>query len=63
MEPWDPANGLRVGGLVGGLVGAAVIAFTGFTHFWVIAATGAIGGAIGFWSEKRKQRHDPGKQE
>jgi uncharacterized membrane protein len=50
---------LRVGGLVGGLVGAAVIALTGFTHFWVILVTGAIGGAIGFWSEKRKQRQHP----
>ena len=63
LEPWDPANGLRVGALSGGLVGALVIALTGFTHFWVIAVTGLLGGAVGFWSEKRKQRRPTGHDE
>lgn len=55
-QPWDPANGLRVGIMVGGLIGAAVIALTGLERFWILAATGTIGGAVGYCSEKRKQR-------
>ncbi|MGI9616482.1 MAG: hypothetical protein ACR2QO_26435 [Acidimicrobiales bacterium] len=57
-QPWDPANGLRVGMFVGALVGTAVAAL-GFAHFWVVAACATIGGAVGFWSEKRKQRDRP----
>lgn len=54
-QPWDPANGLRVGILAGGFVGAGVIALTGIASFWIVAAFAAIGGAIGYWSEKRAQ--------
>ncbi len=54
-QPWDPANGLRVGVVAGGLLGAALLAVTGFANFWVVGLAGAVGGAVGFWSEKRKQ--------
>ena len=60
-QPWDPANGLRVGALVGALLGAAVTGLVGFLNFWAIAATAAIGGAVGYWSEKRRQRDPPGQ--
>lgn len=52
-QPWDPANGLRVGTLTGGLVGAAVVAITGLSNIWIIAVGGAIGGGLGWWSQKR----------
>lgn len=55
-QPWDPANGLRAGVLAGGLAGALLVAITGFFHFWVVALAGIAGGAIGFWSERRKQQ-------
>jgi len=54
--PWDPLNGARVGAVVGALAGAALIALSGVASFWMIAGCGAIGGALGYWSEKRKQR-------
>ncbi|MDH3678868.1 MAG: hypothetical protein OEV40_02840 [Acidimicrobiia bacterium] len=54
-EPWDPANGLRVGILAGGVVGAVVAVVSGVAHFWVVALGGVIGGGIGWWSERRKQ--------
>jgi hypothetical protein len=57
--PWDPLNGARVGAVAGALVGAvltALTALTGLASFWVIAGCGAVGGGIGYWSEKRKQR-------
>lgn len=53
-QPWDPANGLRIGALSGGLVGAAVVALTGLSNAWIVAVGGAVGGAIGHWSQKRK---------
>ena len=58
-QPWDPANGLRVGVAVGALLGGAVVAVTG-PHLSVVAAGAAVGGAIGLWSEKRKQRQPDG---
>ncbi len=54
-QPWDPANGVRVGVLIGGLFGAALVSLSGIWSFWIVAACGAIGGGIGYWSEKRKQ--------
>lgn len=53
---WDQAIGLRIGLAVGGLLGALIIALTGIVSFWILVFTAAIGGAIGFWSEKRKHR-------
>ncbi len=53
-QPWDPANGLRVGGFVGAILGGALVAITGFRSFWIVAVGGAAGGAIGFWSQKRQ---------
>ena len=53
--PWDPANGFRIGALTGGLIGIALIAVSEFTALLVIPFA-AIGGAVGYWSEKRKQR-------
>jgi hypothetical protein len=61
-QPWDPANGLRVGTMVGGMVGAAFIAATGLFSFWLIAVPGVVGGCLGYWSEKRKQPDRPRKQ-
>lgn len=53
-QPWDAANGLRVGILAGGLIGVAVIALTNVSSFWIVVACGVVGGGIGFWSGKRR---------
>ncbi|MFH1331224.1 MAG: hypothetical protein ABIJ48_11300 [Actinomycetota bacterium] len=49
-------NGLRVGALVGGLLGAIATAATSVTNVWLVFAGAAGGGAIGFWSERRSLR-------
>ena len=54
--PWDPWNGARVGGLAGGIVGILVTVVSSMTSFWLVLVGAAIGGGIGYWSEKRKQR-------
>ena len=53
-QPYDPLSGLRVGAVAGGILGAAVIAVTSFAEVWLMLVGAVIGGAIGFWSEKRK---------
>lgn len=57
--PWDPVNGMRVGAMVGGLVGALAMTITGLANLWIVIGGGVIGGAVGFWSEKRNQRNRP----
>jgi hypothetical protein len=55
-QPWDPANGLRIGALGGALVGGAIVALSGVLSFWIVAGSGVVGGGIGYWNEKKKQR-------
>jgi predicted MFS family arabinose efflux permease len=59
-EPWDPVNGLRIGAFTGAVIGAVLIALSGVASFWIVAGCGAIGGGVGYWAEKRKQRPPPG---
>ena len=54
-EPWDPANGLRIGGFIGALVGGLISITVSTGLVWLVGVFGAIGAAVGFWSEKRKQ--------
>ena len=58
--PWDPVNGLRIGAFTGALFGAGLIFLSGVASFWIVAGCGAIGGGVGYWAEKRKQRPRPG---
>lgn len=60
-QPWDPANGLRVGVFVGALYGTGLVAVTGFSSFWLVAIAGGAGGAVGFWTEKAKQSGSNGR--
>jgi hypothetical protein len=53
-QPLDPVNGLRVGTLLGTLLGAAIVAISGLLSFWIVAGLGLIGGAIGYWMEKQR---------
>lgn len=55
-QPYDSLNGLRIGALVGGLVGAAVAAVARIP--WLILAGAAVGGGVGFWFERRKIRSE-----
>jgi uncharacterized membrane protein len=54
MAVHDPVNGLRVGMLAGGLLGALVTVLTSVGFVWVVFVLGLIGGAIGFWTERRR---------
>lgn len=56
QQVYDPLNGLRVGTLAGGLLGAAATAMTGVANWWFVLVGGAIGGATGYWSESRRLR-------
>lgn len=54
QQPYDSLNGLRVGVLAGGLLGAlGTWAFA--TPPWPVFVLAAVGGAIGYWSERQKQ--------
>jgi len=56
-QPWDPANGLRVGTMAGGLLGAAIVALSGISNFWIVAVCAGVGAGIGYWTEKPRQRN------
>ena len=53
--PWDPANGFRVGGLTGGLVGGGIMVLLGSSNPLIVLACGALGGLIGYRSQKRRK--------
>jgi hypothetical protein len=50
----DPINGLRVGALAGGLLGALVTALSSASNAWTVLLFGTLGGAAGFWTERRR---------
>ncbi len=49
---------MRVGALVGGLLGATAAAVTDVGTLWWVMGGGAIGAGVGYASEKRKVRSD-----
>lgn len=52
IQPYDFANGMRVGGVSGALIGGGVFALTGWPWFVVL---GAIGGAVGGYLWYRRE--------
>ncbi len=58
MAVHDPINGLRVGALAGGLLGAVIILLTSASYAWVVLVLGVAGGAIGYLTERARQRSD-----
>jgi uncharacterized membrane protein len=52
-QPYDFANGMRVGGIAGALVGGGVFALTGW---WLLIVIGAVVGAVGGWLWLRRGR-------
>lgn len=54
--PHDAINGLRVGALAGGVLGALFIWVFSVTSVWVVIAGAVIGGSYGFMSQRRKSR-------
>lgn len=53
-QPYDVLNGLRIGALVGGILGALVMVVTSFDSLWVLLVGAVIGGAIGYLYERRR---------
>jgi hypothetical protein len=52
-QPYDPLNGLRVGALTGGIIGAVIAGFTDL-GIWFVALTAIVAAAVGYWTQKRK---------
>jgi uncharacterized protein YcfJ len=55
MAVHDPINGLRVGALAGGLLGALITGVTSTSYAWIVLVLGVAGGAIGFFTERSRQ--------
>ena len=53
-QPYDPLVGFRVGAIAGGILGVILVAISSLASFWVVLVAAAIGGAIGYWTEKFK---------
>ena len=53
-QPWDPVNGMRVGGFAGALLGAGAALLLGSAPVWLIFGGAAMGAAVGYFSQKRK---------
>jgi uncharacterized protein YcfJ len=53
--PWDPLVGLRVGAIIGALVGVAITAIAGSSFAWVIIVAGALGGGFGYWYQRNRR--------
>jgi uncharacterized protein YcfJ len=53
-QPYDVLNGLRIGALVGGIIGAIVMVVTGVQSLWVLLAGAVIGGLVGYLYERRR---------
>lgn len=47
-QPYDPANGLRIGGFAGGLAGAGLTVLLGPGAAWAIFVGAAVGAATGY---------------
>jgi hypothetical protein len=58
--PHDPWNGLRVGGIVGVIVGAVLTALMSFGGIWLMLAGGVVGGIIGYRRERARIARPPG---
>ena len=53
-QPYDMLNGLRIGALVGGIVGAIVLVVTSLDSLWVLLIGAVIGGVVGYLYERRR---------
>lgn len=65
-QPYDGINGMRIGALAGGLLGALLAAVADMP--WLIATGAVVGGGIGFWYERHgmdgaREDQSPGPNE
>lgn len=56
--PWDVWNGTRIGLLTGGLLGVLGVALFGSDDYWIALIVAALGGAVGYLTERRKIDHE-----
>ena len=52
-QPYDPLNGLRVGALTGGIIGAVIAGLTDI-GIWFVFLAAIVAAAVGYWTQKRK---------
>jgi uncharacterized protein YcfJ len=55
MAAHDPINGMRVGALAGGLLGALFTVVTTTSLAWMVLVLGVVGGAIGYLTERSRR--------
>lgn len=56
MGPFETANGLRIGGFVGALVGAGLTALVGPSAAWLVLAGAVLGATVGYLVQRRRLR-------
>jgi hypothetical protein len=52
-QPYDPLNGLRVGALAGGIVGAVIAGLTDL-GLWFVFLTAIVAATVGYVTQRRK---------
>lgn len=56
--PWDVWNATRIGLLTGGLLGVLGVTLVGSNDYWLALIVAAIGGLVGYLTERRKIDHE-----
>ncbi|NND01901.1 MAG: hypothetical protein HKN91_03870 [Acidimicrobiia bacterium] len=54
--PHDVIAGLRVGGVVGGLIGLILMWILGAASFWFVAGGAVVGASVGYLIERRNTK-------
>lgn len=57
-QPYDALNGLRIGALAGGVLGVIATVLFSLANIGPTLAGAVIGGAAGYFSEKRKVKRE-----
>ena len=61
-QPYDALHGLRLGAIVGSLLGALVALAVGWGMVGLIVATAAVGGFAGYHYERRQVERERARQ-
>jgi len=60
VQPYDTMNGVRIGAIVGGIVGVGAAVLVGGAFAWLVIIGGGAGGAVGYvWERRAIARRHP----
>ena len=57
-QPYDPLNGLRIGALTGGIIGAVIAGLTN-VGIWFVFLLAIVAAVTGYWTQKSKLARFP----